>query len=173
MAAGLPDLVDCARLAGDAAVIERAYDLSELPRLQDLLAESGGRLSARFVFSKAASGRAAASIAIRATPQLICQRCMQGFAFPVSGGSEIEFSDDEEAAGSSMERELYEMHGGRVSLRELAEEELLLALPLAPACSAPQDCGHAPTLVADVDAPEPAGEMRRPFSALQDLLKKT
>ncbi len=173
MAAGLPDLVDCARLAEEEAVIERVYELSELPRVQDLLAQSAGRLTARFGFSKAASGRAAASIAIRATPQLICQRCMQGFAFPVSGGSEIEFSDDEEAAGSSMERELYEMHGGRVSLRELAEEELLLALPLAPTCSAPQDCGHAPTLVADVDAPEPTGEMRRPFSALQDLLKKT
>ena len=88
MAAGLPDLVDCARLAEDAAVIERVYGLGELPRLQDLLAESGGRLTARFAFSKASSGRAAASIAIRARPQLICQRCMQGFAFPVSGGSE-------------------------------------------------------------------------------------
>jgi uncharacterized protein len=173
MAAGLPDLVDCARLAEDAAVIERVYGLSELPRLQDVLAEGAGRLTARFAFSRAASGRAAARIAIRATPQLLCQRCMQGFAFPVSGGSEIEFSDDEEAAGSSMGQELYVMNAGRVSLRELAEEELLLALPLAPACSAPQDCGHAPILVADVDAPEPAGEMRRPFSALQDLLKKT
>jgi uncharacterized protein len=173
MAAGLPDLVDCARLAEDAAVIERVYRLSELPRLQELLAQNGGRLTARFTFSKAASGRAAASIAIRAAPQLVCQRCMQAIAFPVSGGSEVEFSDDEDAAGSSMERELYQMNGGRVSLRELAEEELLLALPLAPACSAPQDCAHAPTLVADVDTPEPSGEMRRPFSALQDLLKKT
>ena len=44
--------------------------------------------------------------------------------------------------------------GGRVSLRELAEEELLLALPIAPACSAPQDCGNAPSLVADAEAPE-------------------
>jgi uncharacterized protein len=173
MAAGLPDLVDCVRLAEDAAVIERVYGLSELPRLRDLLAESEGTLSARFAFSKGASGRAAASIAIRATPQLVCQRCMQGFALPLSGGSEIEFSDDEEANASSTERELYRMEGGRVSLRELAEEELLLALPLAPACDAPQDCANAPTLVAEEDAPEPSREMRRPFSALQDLLKKT
>ncbi len=173
MAAGLPDLVDCARLAEEEAVIERVYGLRELPRLQDVLAESGGKLSARFAFSKAASGRAAASIAIQATPQLVCQRCMQGFAFPVSGSSEIEFSDEEEASASSTERELYRMDGGRVSLRELAEEELLLALPLAPACSAQQECANAPTLLADADAPQPAGEMRRPFSALQDLLKKT
>jgi uncharacterized protein len=173
MAAGLPDLVDCARLAEDAAVLERVYGLGELPRLQDLLAQTGGTLSARFAFTKAASGRAAASIAIRATPRLVCQRCMQDFAFPVSGGSEVEFSDDEEAAASNSERELFRVDGGRVSLRELAEEELLLALPLAPACSAPQDCGNATTLAAEARAPEASSEMRRPFSALQDLLKKT
>ena len=129
--------------------------LRDLPRLQDVLTESGGRLTARFAFAKADSGRAAVTIAIHATPLLVCQRCLRGFAFPVSGGSEIEFSDDEEAAASSTEREPYEMDGGRVSLRELAEEELLLALPVAPACIAPQNCGNAPTLVADVDAPEP------------------
>ena len=31
MAAGLPDLVDCARLAEEAAVLERVYELGECP----------------------------------------------------------------------------------------------------------------------------------------------
>jgi uncharacterized metal-binding protein YceD (DUF177 family) len=57
-----------------------------------------------------------------------------------------------------------------VSLRELAEEELLLALPVAPACSIPLTCGNAPDLT--IDAPEDSEQMRRPFSALQDMLKK-
>ena len=34
---------------------------------------------------------------------------------------------------------VYAMDEGRVSLRELAEEELLLALPVVAACSTPQD----------------------------------
>ena len=59
MAAGLPDLVDCARLAEDAAVLERVYELSDLPRLRMCWRSRGGRCSARFAFSKAASGRAA------------------------------------------------------------------------------------------------------------------
>ena len=160
MAAGLPDRVDCARLAEDAAVIERVYGLSELPRLQDLLAESGGRLNARFAFSKAASGRAGASVAISATPQLVCQRCMQGFAFPVSGGSEIEFADDEEALRFERRRgRSMRWSGGRVSLRELAEEELLLALPWRRRAAHRRIAGaHRPS--SPMGAPEPAREMR-------------
>src|SRR5271167_1255872 len=162
MAAGLPDLVDYVRLAEDAAVLERVYALGELPRLQDLLAEPGGTLHARFAFAKAPSGRAGAGVAIRAAPQLMCQRCLQGFAFPVSGGSEVEFTNDEETAASDTEREYFRVDGGMVSLRDLAEEELLLALPVAAACSTPQSCGHAPSLAGDAARPEASDETRRP-----------
>ena len=137
MAAGLPDLVDCARLAEEAAVLERVYELGELSRLRDFLAEAQGVVHASFAFSKLASGRAGARVEVRATPTLVCQRCMQGFAFPVEGGSEVEFADDEAAVATDSERELFGTRGGLVSLRELAEEELLLALPVAPACSTP------------------------------------
>jgi uncharacterized protein len=170
MAGGLPDLVDCARLAEDAAVLERVYELRELPRLKELLAQPQGVLNATFAFSKLPSGRAGASIAVRAGPVLVCQRCLQGFAFPVEGGSDVEFADDE-AAASDGERELFAARGGFVSLRELAEEELLLALPIAPVCSTPLTCGNAPAVVSPVE-PQGSDEMRRPFSALQDLLKK-
>ena len=173
MAVGLPDLVDCARLAEDAAVLERAYDLRELPRIQDVLAEPRGVLNASFAFSKLPSGRAGAGVAIRAAPLLLCQRCMQGFAFPVSGGSDIEFASDESAVAADSEREVVRADGGLISLRELAEEELLLALPIAPVCSAPQSCGAAPSLPADAEWSEASDGMRRPFSALRDLLKKT
>jgi uncharacterized protein len=171
MAAGLPDLVDCARLAGEAALLERTYELRELPRLKEFLAQPQGVVNASFAFSRLASGRPGARVEVRAAPALICQRCMQGFAFPVEGGSDVEFADDQAVATDS-ERELFGARGGLVSLRELAEEELLLALPVAPACSTPLTCGNAPDLV--IDAPAPAGseETRRPFSVLQDLLKK-
>jgi uncharacterized protein len=173
MAAGLPDLVDCVRLAEDGALLERVYQLSELPRLQDVLAEPRGVLDASFAFSKAPSGRAAASVAIRAVPQLVCQRCLQGFAFPVDGGSEVEFAADESGGESDTERELVRAERGLVRLRDLAEEELLLALPLVPACSAPENCGRAPSFAAGAERAEDSQEMRRPFGALQDLLKKT
>jgi uncharacterized protein len=163
MASGSTDRVDCARMAEDAAVLERVYPLSELPRLQDLLADSRGSLRARFAFSKLAAGRTGAAVAVQANPRLVCQRCLQGFELPLTSDSEIEFATSDADAPVESPREIYLMDEGTVSLRDLAEEELLLALPVVAACSTPEDCGRAPS-------PE---ERNRPFAVLQDLLKKT
>jgi uncharacterized protein len=163
MASGLSDRVDCARLAADAAVLERVYPLSELSRVKDLLADARGTVKARFAFSKFAAGRVGATVGVQATPRLVCQRCLQAFELPVSGDSEIEFAMSEAEAPAESPREIYLMNEGFVSLRELAEEELLLALPAIASCSTPESCGRAPT--PDV--------RQRPFAVLQDLLKKT
>lgn len=150
-------------MAADAAVLERVYPLSEMSRLKDMLADTRGSVRARFAFSKLEAGRLGATVAVQATPRLVCQRCLQGFALPVNGESEIEFAASEAQAPADSPREIYLMQDGTVSLRELAEEELLLALPVIASCSAPETCGKAPV----------AEERHRPFSVLQDLLKKT
>jgi uncharacterized protein len=173
MAAGLPDLVDYARLAEEGAVLDRVYELGTLPRLKDVLAQPGGTLTASFAFSKLPLGRAGVKVAIRASPQLVCQRCMQDYALPVSSVSDVELASDETAVASDAEHEVYRANHGSIRLRELAEEELLLALPIVPVCTTPQSCGNAPVFAADTGHPGESDEMRRPFSALQDLLKKT
>jgi uncharacterized protein len=173
MAPGLPDRVDCAHLADDAVVLERVYALSEMPRLQDVLADTRGSVRASFAFAKLGAGRTGATVAIEAVPQLVCQRCMQGFAFAAAGSSEVEFSSGWTAAAADSQREVYAMEEGRVSLRELAEEELLLALPIVAACDTPQTCGRAPTYEAGAEVQDLSSERSRPFTGLQDLLKKT
>ena len=172
MAAGSPDLVDCARLSMDLAVLRRVYELSDLPRLKDLLAEPHGTVNASFAFGKLPSGRPGAVVTVEAIPRMICQRCMQGFGLAVTGSGEVEFAADHAETAES-ERELYTMNNGQVSLRELAEEELLLALPVAPACDMPLTCGRAPSYVTGDQDIGVIDDMRRPFGALQDLLKKT
>jgi uncharacterized protein len=162
MASGSIDRVDCARLAEDAAVLERVYPLSELPRLKDFLADAHGTVRVRFAFSKLAAGRAGATVAVQAAPRLVCQRCLQGFELPLISDSEIEFAMSDADAPLESPREIYLMDEGSVSLRELAEEELLLALPVVAACGTPEICGRAPS----------ADERQRPFAVLQDLLKK-
>jgi uncharacterized protein len=177
MAPGLPDRVDFTQLADDAAVLERVYPLDQMSRLQDVLADAQGSVRARFVFAKVASGRAGVAVAVEGAPQLVCQRCLQGFTYAVAVRSDIEFSigfDAAEAAEADSQREIYAMGEGLVSLRELAEEELLLALPMAP-MHAPQSCR---TIAIDEAADEGQGQEKRggqsrPFAALQNLLKKT
>jgi uncharacterized protein len=173
MATGLPDLVECERLADDAAVLERVYELGSFARIADVLADPGGVVRASFAFSRTPLGRAGARVAVSAEPRLVCQRCLQDFAFPVSGGSEIEFAAGDEASAADSEREPFRADGGWVSLKDLAEEELLLALPVAPFCIAPQGCGRAPGLAARTERSGESAGMRRPFGGLKDLLKKT
>jgi uncharacterized protein len=168
MAPGLPDRIDCARLADEAAVLERTFALEEMPRLHDLLAARTGSVTARYAFERVDGSRSGATVSVEGAPQLLCQRCLKGFAFPVAVSSEIEFASSESAAPADSPREIYVVTDGLVSLRELAEEELLLALPVIAACDSPRTCGRAPAVDADTaDAP------RRPFAGLQEMLKKT
>ncbi len=157
--------MDCARLADDGAVLRRSYQLGDLPRLRDLLADTAGTVDASFAFERVAPGRAGATVSVEANGNLLCQRCMQGFSFPVAGKSAIEFADSEDVTPVEPQRDIFVMERGQVSLRALVEEELLLAFPDFAACSSPATCGRAPALEDDRSRPLAA--------ALQDLLKKT
>jgi uncharacterized protein len=172
MAPALPDRVDSAHLADNSMVLERVYPLGEMLRLQDLLADPRGSVRARFAFAKVGSGRAGATVAVDATPQLVCQRCLQGFEYAAAGSSEIEFSSGADESAANSPREVYATDEGWVSLRELAEEELLLALPIV-VMHAPHACGQARIYALGGEAEDMSGDRSRPFAALQDLLKKT
>jgi uncharacterized protein len=143
-----------------------------MPRLQDLLADSRGTVRARFAFARVDAERAGATVTVEATLQLVCQRCLQGFEFAAAGSSEIEFSTGAGLDATDTQREAYAMHDGSISLCELAEEELLLTLPIVAVCNAVQGCGRA-AIYAAHGAAEKLPETTRPFAALQDLLKKT
>ncbi len=190
MAAGSPDLVDCVRSAEDAATIERAYPLADFVRLRDVLAAPAGELRATIRFERLAEGRAGATLDIEAVPRLLCQRCLQPFDHPVRGSSRVEFTASEDADAVDADREAVATRDGRVSLQDLAEEELLLALPIAPLCADEAACarrvrrGEAEGGVAArsvsrksaADAAareEPAAATRRPFAGLKDLIEKS
>jgi uncharacterized protein len=176
MAPGLPDRVDCARLADDAAVLEREYALRELSRLQDLLADPGGSVRASFAFARTETGKAGATVEVQADPHLVCQRCLGGYPFTVAGRSEVEFAESDAEAAVDSQREKYVMDDGMVSLRDLATEELLLALPIVAVCDTPQTCGRNPVnapVQQSGNASQGTGDRSRPFAGLKDLLKKT
>ncbi len=172
MVAGPPDLVDCEELAAGRVRVERVYELGELARIQDVLAAPVGQLRAVFEFARVDSGRGGARVAITATPRLLCQRCMEPFDSPLEGSSLVEFVADDVATDPDAEREFYRTDDGLVSLRDLAEEELLLALPFAPVCASPQQCGKAASADVGGDTVGGAAETVRPFGILQGLMKK-
>jgi uncharacterized metal-binding protein YceD (DUF177 family) len=171
MPAGPPDLLDTVRLAEERAVIERVYRLGEFPRLADVLAERGGEAAVRFEFFKI-SGHAAAKIASVAEPRLICQRCMRPMSWRIGASSVVEFARQDEVDGFDKAQELHITDDGFASLKELAEEELLLALPLAPMCESAQ-CSAAGSAITAERESEAGATTQRPFADLKKLLKRT
>ena len=131
MPAGLPDRVDCARLAEEGATLERDYAFAEFDRLQDRLAEREGSAHASFAFQMLTDGRAGARVMVRATPSLVCQRCLKSVSFALEGSSEIEFTGSEDVEPTDPQREVYVMKDGLVSLRELADTATISAMKAA------------------------------------------
>jgi uncharacterized protein len=170
MSAGPADLIDSVRLAGDRAAVDRVYRLAELPRLQDMLADRSGEAAMRFEFFKI-SDRAAVKITSKATPQVICQRCLGPLEWRIDGNSVVEFAKQDEVDGFDPSHELHLTADGWVSLKDLAEEELLLAMPLAPACESPESCGKRVGKGRSKAPPAEAVVTQRPFAGLKDLLK--
>ncbi|MCL2658386.1 MAG: YceD family protein [Betaproteobacteria bacterium] len=123
------------------------FELSGLERLADVLAERTGSARVR-VEGVLEEGDCFLVLHIAAEPRLECQRCLGVMPWPlnlesklllVAPGEPIPDEDLEEDDFDSIvaERDL--------NVRELIEEELLLALPLAPRhekCESPQPRGQ-------------------------------
>jgi uncharacterized metal-binding protein YceD (DUF177 family) len=171
MPAGPADLIDSIRLAGEQAAVERVYRLADMPRLRDMLADRAGEAAIRFEFFKI-SDRAAVKIIAKAAPMLVCQRCMGPLEWPIDGNSVVEFARQDEVDGFDPAHELHLTADGWVSLKDLAEEELLLALPFAAACELPESCGKRVAKGRSKALPIEAIKTQRPFADLRDLLKQ-
>lgn len=169
-------LVDVALLADAAAQVDLSVPLAGLERLTPLLLSPQGIATARIGFSRDA-GQVVADVQAEATLQLRCQRCLGQFALPVDSRSRVALVTDESKAASLPEElETVLAVDGRMRLRELVEEELLLAVPAVPRHPAGQCAGEIDAgAVANAAAAGGSGEAapqgtQRPFAGLAELL---
>jgi uncharacterized protein len=160
--------LDALGLARSGAVVEREFPVARFERLRDRLAESTGVVRARAGFRLA--GRwPTADLAVGADVVMTCQRCLGPLRRHLASESQLVFADE----GSTELPEGYEAVGGdpqALDLASLVEDELLLALPIIPQHEPGEACA-LPAATKPENEPAAAGEMRRPFSGLKDLLK--
>ena len=162
--------LDALGLARSAARVEREFPIAGFARLRDRLAEPTGVAVARAEFGLR-DRWPVARLAVEAEVVLTCQRCLGAVSRLVATESQLVFAEEGE-------RELpegYEPVGGdphELDLAALAEDELLLGLPIIPQHEAGEAC-ELPGAGAGTAAEDEgdAGEMRRPFAGLKDLLK--
>lgn len=153
-------------LADEGRQVDLAVPVTGLTRLSGMLAGSDGEVTGRIAFARE-QGRVVADVRFAATLTVTCQRCLAPMSLALSGGSRVVLLErEEDAASVPQEFETTLAPNGRLPLAGLLEEELLLALPVAPRHAAGQ-CPAAWPVMRDEDA---VPETQRPFAKLGELL---
>jgi uncharacterized protein len=167
-------LLDVGPLADERAEVDFSIPLKEFPRVLPLLAAPQGEAVGRVDFTR--EGRlAVAQVEVVARVQLTCQRCLGPVTCEVEGGGRaalVATPAEAERVPEPLETVLAPEY--RISLRDLVEEELLLALHLVPRhedddCAGERAGAHQ---AGQGSAAEPAAETHRPFGQLGELFKR-
>lgn len=140
--------------------------LKSLSRIADLVTSREGALEVRMQASRDGFDRLAG--VIRGTLPLQCRRCQKVYDWTLNAEMALRlvWSEAEEARADTA-METYLVAEDSLPLRELIEDEVLLALPMLPRC---ETCENA---VQEVAPPVPAEAPARenPFAALKQKLK--
>jgi uncharacterized protein len=173
MLAGWSKLLDVGPLADSDAEIGFSIPLKEFPRVLPMLAAPDGTATGRVDFTRE-GGVAVAEVSVAAEVTLLCQRCLAPLQWPLESQGRVALvATEAQAERVPGELETVLAPGFQVSIRDLVEEELLLALPLVPRHEDERCAGdRAGTQGAQESHEEPAGDTQRPFGQLSELLKR-
>ncbi len=169
-----PRHLDVAAFALAGAQLRGAWPLSEMPRLtQD--AQQGADPPADVQWAVRGERRLVAGdedrvllhLQVDASVQLVCQRCLQPVTVPVQVRTTLRFVRDESLAeklDEDSEEDVMAL-SATLSLPELIEDELILALPVVPRHAA---CPRPLPMSSGASANEAA---EQPFAGLASMLR--
>ena len=163
----LPEFVDPFRLANQQARMNGAVPVAEMPRVGTLVRDGSGAAEVALSFRVSASGAPRVDGRVRLTARLTCQRCLGPLDLEVAPEIRAAFTDGDEAVGRAESAAGYEPleGGGRIELKVMIEDEILLALPDYP-MHLPGVCGPA----GEGGAP---GSEDSPFAGLRARLRQS
>ena len=158
-------VIDGLEFARTGSKLQGSWAVADFPRLRDSLHTDAGTLRYEVHGVPQEQGRPALRLRLVGSLQLICQRCLGALEFPFC----IEVCLQLAATQAEIDAEPLEAAGPdrivarrEMAVHDLIEDELLLALPIAPRH---EDCGVA--------APGEARGKQSPFAALRGLVGGT
>jgi uncharacterized protein len=136
------------------------FDAASLPRAADQLAPEGGSAVVGWRISGITdpSGRPALEVRVEGTVPLVCQRCLQLFAWQVAQQTTLLLARDERELATLDAEDEHEviLAAAPLDAATLAEDELLLTLPFAPRCERAECAQAAVAGASDTSARAPA-----------------
>jgi uncharacterized protein len=156
-------VIDDFEFASAGATQQGVWPLSEFPRLRDVLAADAGEVAYEISGVRDERGRPSLRVKVRGTLQLRCQRCLEAMPFEVQTDEMLVLAatvaeiHDEPADAHAPDRVVA---GREMSVRDLIEDELILAVPYAPRH---ESCNGRAAMAADAKA--------SPFAGLRGLIR--
>jgi uncharacterized protein len=127
----LPTTLDVRKAAAREVTVSGVLTLSEMTRLQEILASNCGRIEAKIDFGRDEEKRFAATVSVTANVEVRCQRCLNSMPLVVETENRLAIvGDDEQARSVPSHAEPWLVEGEQANLWELVEEELILAIPI-------------------------------------------
>jgi uncharacterized protein len=130
---GLPDRVDVARQVQARRLFEGVLPLAAMQRLRGSLASGEGEARYSAGFDKDALGVSYLALHVEAGLPLVCQRTLEPFVHEVVLDQRMGVvADESEEAALPPGYEPLLAPDGEVSIADVIEDELILALPVVP-----------------------------------------
>lgn len=166
MSGRVPESINPFQLIESHGVIDDRYAVSSLPRVKAAVFDARGEFAVRLEFSRDAAGRAIIAGHLAGTVTLQCQRCLEAMTMDLEIRPHLGLCRSEaEAARLPEELEPLMVGDGALNVREVVEDEILLALPIVARHA--RRCMQMPVAGSESPADE---ETRRPFRDLRKLL---
>jgi uncharacterized protein len=156
-------VIDGFEFASAGASKQGVWPLGDFPRLRDMLAADTGEVAYQLDGVRDERGRPGLRVQVRGTLQLRCQRCLEAMPFEVQADELLVLA----GTLAEIHAEPADAHGAdrivagkEMPVRDLVEDELILALPYAPRH---EGCTARPS-------PDAAGDKTSPFAGLRGLM---
>jgi uncharacterized protein len=137
---GIPLRVKASQVALRHEAFTGSVPLAKLPRLAASLAEPAGALQVELQATRDGEGQGWLHVEIRGKVPLTCQRGLHPFEWDCDVALSLALVESESEEEKLLkDTEAYVVEDDELPLRDLIEEEVLLALPIVPRCEDP-DC---------------------------------
>jgi len=182
MSKRLPVLIEPLRLAEKSSLLEGRISLGQMKRVASSLFDRKGDLAVNLQFGMDENRQPNIRGTISGKITLVCQRCMQAMDYTVASKVSLAIvrSDAQATNLPAKYDPLMVDEEGKISLVDLVEDELILALPTV-AMHAISDCPAGDQFLHHTDEPSAADDEKpvaqpdkpNPFAVLEQLKKKT
>ena len=171
LAGPLADQVDHRKLAAQGTHLEGTLALSGLSRFSEMLADSRGEVQVDLTFGRGENGTTRISGRLDTEVLMICQNCLEQFATLLRCEVKTELVPAEDAIDPDSKWEPLVHPSRLVSIVELIEDDLILAVPMIPRHPA-GECGiDTDDMTVQPDDNEEEGTYR-PFAGLAEAVNK-